>query len=84
MATQDQIESFHQFAITQLSNGGANLTMDELYSLWRIRNPTTRELRQSVAAVQAAIEDLEAGDSGESARQALQATCARLGLVIDG
>lgn len=84
MATKDQIESFHQFASTQIDNGGASLTMDELYSLWRSKNPTKDELLDSVAAVQAAIQDMEAGDSGEPAREALRETCASLGLVIDG
>ena len=83
MATQDQIQSFHDFASAQIANGGAALSMDELYSLWRNKNPTREELLASVDAVKAAIVDMEAGDTGEPARQALRQTCADLGLVID-
>lgn len=57
--------------------------MDELYSLWRSKNPTATELDESVAAVEAAIADLQAGDTGEPARDALRKKCDRFGLVID-
>lgn len=83
MATKKQIKNFCEFASRQVDNGGANLSMDALYGLWRSKNPTADELASSVAAVEAAIADLQAGDTGESARDALRKTCHRLGLVID-
>lgn len=59
------------------------MSVDELYSLWKHRNPTDDELAESVAAVKAAYAEFEAGDRGEPAREALRESCERLGLVID-
>lgn len=84
MATKQQIDSFHQFALDQIDNGGAELSIDDLYQLWRATNPTANELAESVAAVKAAYADFQSGDTGQPARQALRETCDRLGLVIDG
>lgn len=64
MATQDQIDNFYQFATQQISNGGAELTMAELFDLWHVQNPTAEELAESVAAVKAALADMENGDTG--------------------
>lgn len=82
MATRQEIDSFHEFASREIDNGGAELSIDELYGLWRSRHPTEHELAKSVAAVTAAYGDLEGGDRGRPAREALRETCERLGLVI--
>jgi hypothetical protein len=83
MPTKQQIDSFYEFASSQIDNGGADLSMDELYCLWRAKHPTPTELAESVAAIRAAYADMEAGDTGRLARQALRESCQRLGLVID-
>ena len=83
MATKQQIDSFYEFASSQIGNGGAALSMDELYFLWRAKHPMPAELADSVAAVRAAYAELAAGDSGRPARAALRVACERLGLVID-
>jgi len=83
MATKQQIESFHEFAIFRITDGGAELSMDELYSWWRAIHPTPPELSESVAALRAAFAEIQAGDGGRPARQALRESCQRLGLVID-
>ena len=81
MPTKQQIDRFYEFASSQIDNGGAELSMDELYCLWRAKHPTPLELAGSVAAVRAAYAELEAGDSGRPARTALRETCQRLGLA---
>lgn len=83
MPTKQQINSFNEFVSCQMNNGGAELTMDEIYCLWRAKHPTPAELAESVAAVRAAYAELQAGDTGRPARAALRETCERLGLVID-
>ena len=83
MPTKQQIDSFLEFASSQIDNGGAELSMDELYCLWRAKHPTPAELAESVAAVRAAHAEMQGGDSGRPARAALRESCARLGLVID-
>lgn len=64
MATKEQIDSFQQFASEQLENGGAELSMPELFDLWLVQNPGADELADSVASVRAAIIDMENGDAG--------------------
>ena len=59
MTTQDQINSFHQFATSQLKSGSA-LSIDELYDSWRTENSSPEDN----AAVEAAIDDMENGDRG--------------------
>ena len=83
MATREQIESFHKFAFQQIDNGGADLSMQELFELWRVKHPSAEELAESVAAVNAAYDDVAAGESGRPSRGELRETCSRLGLVID-
>ena len=83
MTTKEQIDSFHLFASSQVDNGGGELSMDELYALWRAKNPAAAELCDSVAAVKEAYPEIEAGETGRPARAALRETCERLGLLID-
>lgn len=83
MATRVQLDSFYEFVSSQLDNGGAELSMDDLYSLWRAKHPQRVELNESVSAVQAAYADWQKGDAGRPARAALLETCERLGLVFD-
>jgi hypothetical protein len=82
MTTKQQIDSFVEFASSQIDNGGAQLSMDELYCLWRAKQPAPAELAESVASIRAAYGEMQAGDSGRAAREALRESCTRLGLVI--
>ncbi|REJ89619.1 MAG: hypothetical protein DWQ34_19035 [Planctomycetota bacterium] len=83
MTTRELIESFHRFACAQVDNVDDELSIDELYSLWRARNPTDGELAESVSAVQEAARGLAAGDTGRPARAELRKACDGLGLIID-
>ena len=64
MATQEQIDSFHQFATEQIQNGGREKSVDELYDQWRLENLSSEELEENVAAIQGAIDDMKNGDCG--------------------
>lgn len=64
MVTKAQIDSFYSFASHQITNGGASLSIDDLYELWRVENPLPEELAESVSSVNAALADMEAGDTG--------------------
>ena len=83
MPTTTRLEGFYQFASSQIAGGGAELSMDELYCLWRAKNPAQAEIAESVAALRAAHAEMEAGEGGRPARASLRETCERLGLVID-
>ena len=81
MPTKQQIDSFYEFASSQIANGGAELSMDELYCLWRAKHPTPTKLAESVAAISAAYAEMEGGDTGRPARLALRESCQRLGVI---
>ena len=55
--TQTQLQSFHEFVAKQLKNGHGNLTPEEALAKWRERT-------ESVKAIQEALDDMEAGDTG--------------------
>ena len=67
MATPEEINDFSRFAVEQLNRGGAALSMNELYDLWRRQNPDPDEYAENVAAVNAAIQDYKNGDRGRPA-----------------
>ena len=59
-----------RFSVTgpeQLASGGSEKSIDELCDQWRYENPTPEDLEENVAAVQAAIDDMNAGEIGRDA-----------------
>ena len=64
MATQQQIDSFHQFATEQIQNGCREKSVDELYDQWRLESLSSEELEENVVAIQGAIDDMKNGDRG--------------------
>ena len=82
MATQEQVDSFHRFASERL-RGGSELSVDELYDLWRIEDPSPAELDENVRAVQAAIDDFQNGDRGVLLEEAVREMRAKYNLPAD-
>ncbi len=62
--SQDELTSFNQFVAQQIATSSEDVTFSEILDLWRIQNPTADEFDQNVAAVKAAIRDMEDGDRG--------------------
>lgn len=69
--TRDELETFHRFAEAKLVTAGAE-SLQELVDLWTIDHPSGEVHASNVAAVQAAIRDMDAGDSGRPAKQVVQ------------
>ena len=68
MATVERdLEDFVQFAKKQIDGGGQELSLDELFDMWRIENPNQADHSSDVAAVEAAIADFRSGDRGRIA-----------------
>ncbi len=60
--TLQEINSFHQFATNQLSHEeAADLSLDEVFDLWRIANPGSTEMAESLASLRRGLADIEAG-----------------------
>lgn len=58
-ATLDQVDSFREFARRQLTNGGAELTIDELFDRWRDEYEQSEAIRQ----VRLGMEQIERGET---------------------
>ena len=63
-AIQQQLESFNEFVASRIKDAKTDATIDELFDVWRLQNPTPEEHAEDLAAVKAAIEDMENGDRG--------------------
>ena len=64
-SAREQVESFYQFATTQLANGGSGRSIDELYDQWRFESVTPEEFTENVAA----IGDVNRGETGRDAQE---------------
>ena len=58
--TQEQIDSFNRFASEELRSG-STADIDELYSRWRIENPSQTERDEVNAIIRQGDEDIAAG-----------------------
>jgi hypothetical protein len=65
--TSEELDRFAEFARQRLGNGGSELSLDELFDLWRSENPSDELYAENVAAVKAAIDDFRKGDRGTPA-----------------
>ncbi len=63
--------AFRDFLDAKLSNGGADLTLEECLALWDYENESDEERDATVHAVREALDDMRAGDTGIPAREAL-------------
>jgi hypothetical protein len=57
---QQDLDSFHRFAQQKLQNGGAE-SIEELFDLWRIENPSPDEQAEIHAIIRQGIADIKAG-----------------------
>jgi hypothetical protein len=66
MATDrsNDLRAFKHFIEAKLSNGGSDLTVDDVIGLWDIETQPESEREASVKAIQEALDDMEAGDTG--------------------
>ena len=65
--TEQELESFTQFAKARLHDGAPEPSLDELFDLWRIENPSDTDYAENVAAIAGAIDDFRRGDRGQPA-----------------
>lgn len=75
--TSDDLNSFHHFAAARLATSGAE-SLSELVDVWETEHPVPELRAQNVAAVRAAIRDMENGDTGRPAGEILDEMRAEL------
>ena len=78
--TEQELESFTQFARSHLGGGGSEPSLDELFDLWRTENPSDADYAENVAAIAAAIQDFHRGDRGRPAGEFSRQLRQELGL----
>lgn len=61
MATKEQIDGFHQFALKRLAKGGSEMTIDELYDQWRLENLSDKEQIEVHEAIRVGIREADDG-----------------------
>lgn len=66
--TQEDLNAFHHFAEARLVSGGVE-SLQDLVDIWEIEHPAPELHAQNIAAVQAAIRDMENGDTGRRAAE---------------
>ncbi len=66
MATDrsNDLRAFKHFIEAKLSNGGGNLTVDDVFGLWDAETQPESEREASVKAIREALDDMPAGDTG--------------------
>jgi hypothetical protein len=75
--TTDDLCAFYHFAQAMLASGGAQ-SLHELVDIWEIEHSTPELHAQNVAAVQAAIRDMQNGDTGRPGANVLDELRAEL------
>lgn len=79
--TEQELESFTQFARARLHGGDEDHSLDELFDLWRTENPSDTDYAENVAAVAGAINDFRGGDRGRPAGELSQELRRELGIA---
>ena len=64
--TSDDLNAFHHFAAARLARDKVD-SLHELVEIWELDHPAPALQAQNVAAVRAAIRDMENGDTGRPA-----------------
>jgi hypothetical protein len=64
IATAKELQSFTEFVTERLQDDKCHATLDELFSEWRIHNPTPDEIETNVRAVRASLHDMDRGETG--------------------
>jgi hypothetical protein len=69
--TNDDLKAFHQFAEARIANRSAE-SLHELVEIWETERSTPELQAENVAAIRAALRDMEDGDTGRPAREVIQ------------
>lgn len=80
VATNEVVE-FHRFLSDGLQGGSNWKTPEQALAFFRRQRPISKELVESVAAVQEAVDAMHAGDRGRPAAEVIAEMRQQLGLV---
>ncbi len=64
-----------------LDTGRPQPSLDELFDLWRIENPSDADYTENLATIAGAIDDFRRGDRGRPARELSRELRSQIGLT---
>jgi hypothetical protein len=59
--TKEELDRFHDFAVSLVSGAEPDATWLQLFELWRVENPSVAEFRENVAAIRESLQAMDAG-----------------------
>ena len=59
--TKQELDRFHEFAVSLVADSQSDVTWRQLFGRWRLENPTVDEYDENVAAIQEALDAIDAG-----------------------
>ncbi|HMO15649.1 MAG TPA: hypothetical protein PKD64_15420 [Pirellulaceae bacterium] len=74
----EQINQFREFALSRLSSGKQDVSIDELYDEWRMLNPDSEKSEADAKAVSASLNDYHRGIKGKSAEDVIRNLTSKL------
>lgn len=69
--SKDDLNAFHQFALGRVEQGSVQ-SFHELIDLWNTEHPNPERHADDVAAIRAAVRDMENGDAGRPAMDVIK------------
>lgn len=59
--TVEELDRFHDFAISLVSGAEPDMTWRQLFEAWRLQNPSVAEYEENIAAIQESLDAMDAG-----------------------
>lgn len=59
--TTEELDRFHDFAISLVSGADSDVTWRQLFEAWRLQNPSVAEYEENVAAIRESLDAMDAG-----------------------
>ena len=59
--TKEELDRFHDFAISLVSESHSELTWAQLFESWRLQDPPSDERGENIAAIREALQAMDAG-----------------------
>ena len=59
--TMEEIDRFHDFAISLVSGAESAVTWPQLFEAWYLQNPSAADYEENVAAIRESLDAMDAG-----------------------
>jgi hypothetical protein len=59
--TMEELDRFHDFAISLVSGAESDVTWPQLFDAWRLQNPSVADYEENVAAIRESLDAMDAG-----------------------